>query len=176
MNCEGASLVIRHNLYDALQALRSADETRVFWIDALCIDQGNHEERTQQVEMICEIYAASQGTMIWLGAKDAASSETIALLKKIANLTEANKIFNENESIWKGLGVLYRNPWFIGHGSFKKSLWLGALLLCLTRMSFGNGMCSHRLQGWHLIASKLGKRSLIRSALPGLTLLEHNTS
>ena len=113
VNCEGASLVIRQNLYDALQALRSADETRVFWIDALCIDQGNHEERTQQVEMMCEIYAASQGTMIWLGAKDAASSETIALLKKIANLTEANKIFNENESIWKGLGVLYRNPWFI---------------------------------------------------------------
>ena len=115
VNCEGASLVVRQNLYNALQALRSIYETRVFWIDALCIDQDNHEERRQQVEMMCEIYAASQRTMIWLGAKDAASSETIALLKKIANVphnTETKNIFNENESIWKGLGALYQNPWF----------------------------------------------------------------
>ena len=114
VNCERASMVVRQNLYDALQALRSTDETRVFWIDALCIDQDNLEERTQQVGMMREIYAASERTTIWLGT-NAASSETIALLEKIANVPHHINnpvIFNENESTWKGLGVLYQNAWF----------------------------------------------------------------
>ena len=111
VNCQGASLVVRQNLCDALQALRSTDETRVFWIDALCIDQDNLEERTQQVGMMREIYAASERTTIWLGA-NAASSETIALLKKIAQVPEAYTILYENESIWKELGILFQNPWF----------------------------------------------------------------
>lgn len=115
LNCEGASSLVRQNLYEALQALRSTVETRIFWIDVLCIVQDHLEERTQQIGMMREIYATSQKTMIWLGAKHAAPSETIALLKKIASMpynTAAENIFNEDESIWKGLGVLYQNPWF----------------------------------------------------------------
>jgi hypothetical protein len=114
VNCEGASLVVRKNLYDALQALRSSDETRIFWIDALCVDQQNLEERVQ-VEMMREIYATSQRTTVWLGAQDTASSETIALLKKLAdvpNSTEAEILFDEKESSWTELGSLCTKPWF----------------------------------------------------------------
>lgn len=115
VNCEGTSLIVRQNLYDALQALRSTDEVRTFWIDALSMDQNNLKERVQQVEMMREIYAASQRTVIWLGAKDAASLEAVALLKKLATVpkgTEAEIPFDEDESTWKELGVLYDNPWF----------------------------------------------------------------
>ena len=116
MNCEGASLVVRQNLYDALQALRSTDKTRIFWIDALCIDQQNLEESVQKVEMMREIYATSQRTIIWLGAQDAASSETIAFLKKLANVpnsTEAEILFDEKESSWTELGSLCTKPWLV---------------------------------------------------------------
>ena len=64
VNCEGASSLGRQNLHDALQALRSTDETRIFWIDALCIVQDHLEKRTQQIGMMREIYATSQKTTI----------------------------------------------------------------------------------------------------------------
>jgi hypothetical protein len=131
VTCEGASLVVRRNLYDALHALRSTDETQIFWIDALCIDQQTLEERVQQVGMMCDIYAISQRTTVWLGAEDAVSSETITLLKKLANVpnsTEAEILFDEKDLVGQNSAPYALSPGSIGYGLFKKSLWLRALL------------------------------------------------
>jgi hypothetical protein len=57
---------VRRNLSDALYHLRG-DETRILWIDAICIDQNNIPERNDQVRMMRQIYEKAQRVVIWLG-------------------------------------------------------------------------------------------------------------
>ncbi|KAF9871838.1 heterokaryon incompatibility protein [Colletotrichum karsti] len=40
-----------------------------FWIDAICIDQTNHDERSNQVRLMGEIYQSAHRVIAWLGSK-----------------------------------------------------------------------------------------------------------
>ncbi|OTA06113.1 ABC transporter [Trichoderma parareesei] len=55
------------NLYSALRRLRLENETRVLWIDALCINQTDLDERSQQVQLMRNIYTLCDRTVIWVG-------------------------------------------------------------------------------------------------------------
>lgn len=67
--CEDFGKVeVTPNLYAVLCRLRHATDTVVVWVDRICIDQNNTEERTHQVGMMRDIYANSSGVIIWLGA------------------------------------------------------------------------------------------------------------
>lgn len=57
---------ITDNLWQALKALRFLDEERVLWVDALCIDQSNEEERSKQVSHMYSIYTEAVSVEIWL--------------------------------------------------------------------------------------------------------------
>ena len=56
------------NLFDALTYLRLPDKTRLLWIDAICINQGDKDERGSLVQRMREIYQSSGATIAWLGA------------------------------------------------------------------------------------------------------------
>lgn len=60
---------VKANLYNALRRLRQRTQPVVLWVDALCIDQTNESERTQQVNMMRDIYAGSSEVIIWLGIR-----------------------------------------------------------------------------------------------------------
>ncbi|KAB5528080.1 heterokaryon incompatibility protein-domain-containing protein [Coniochaeta sp. 2T2.1] len=42
-------------------------EITVFWIDAICIDQDNKDEKAQQIPMMGEIYSSAARVLGWLG-------------------------------------------------------------------------------------------------------------
>lgn len=48
---------VRRNLWTALKHLRDPSRDRVLWIDAICISQGDVEERTHQVQLMAYIFA-----------------------------------------------------------------------------------------------------------------------
>ena len=52
----GRGFPITTNLYAALQSLRRTDKTRVFWADAICVNQRNSSERGSQVSLMVRIY------------------------------------------------------------------------------------------------------------------------
>lgn len=60
---------VGENLYDALRHLRRGCQGKLFWIDAICIDQNNLDERNQQVQMMHQIYFRAQTVIVWLGSK-----------------------------------------------------------------------------------------------------------
>ncbi|KAJ0122367.1 hypothetical protein J7T55_002880 [Diaporthe amygdali] len=66
--CDGLIVPVTLNLYSALHKLRDLTATLTLWVDSLCIDQYNENERTHQVGMMREIYANSKEVIIWLGA------------------------------------------------------------------------------------------------------------
>ena len=45
----GQVFPVRRNLAFALKDLRLADRPRRLWIDAICVNQGDHKERSSQV-------------------------------------------------------------------------------------------------------------------------------
>ena len=61
------TLMVTENLGAALRALRSPDQPRTLWADAVCIDQTDVRERSHQVGVMDEIYRSASRTVIWLG-------------------------------------------------------------------------------------------------------------
>ncbi|KAI0020070.1 heterokaryon incompatibility protein-domain-containing protein [Xylariomycetidae sp. FL0641] len=76
------------SLHDALFALRREDRPVTVWVDALCIDQSNRKERSQQVRLMTEIYARARSVAIWLGPHYDDSELAMELLKEIATRSE----------------------------------------------------------------------------------------
>ncbi|KAF5844197.1 hypothetical protein GGP41_004962 [Bipolaris sorokiniana] len=64
----GRSYPVTLNLESALRHLRAKyNRGLVLWVDALCIDQVNGEERTHQVQLMGRIYASCQECLVYLG-------------------------------------------------------------------------------------------------------------
>jgi hypothetical protein len=64
---DGQPLALTQNLFNGLQRLRPVDKTLIIFADAACIDQSNLNERSQQVQLMGEIYASAEEVFIWLG-------------------------------------------------------------------------------------------------------------
>lgn len=64
---DGGSFNVTRNLEAALRRLRHPTEPRVFWIDMICIDQDNVEERTHQVNLMHLTYSRAREVFLWLG-------------------------------------------------------------------------------------------------------------
>ncbi|KAM0327225.1 hypothetical protein ACHAQA_006360 [Verticillium albo-atrum] len=58
---------ITFNLDRALRTLRSETESLILWIDSLCIDQSNVEEKTQQVALMHDLFLWAEDVHAYLG-------------------------------------------------------------------------------------------------------------
>lgn len=61
------TLQVTTNLELALRYLRQEKRVRTLWVDALCIDQDNEEEKTVQIQHMDWLYANSSTVVAWLG-------------------------------------------------------------------------------------------------------------
>lgn len=62
-----------------INRVRLEKEIRVIWIDAVCIDQTNVEERNWQVALMSTIYRGAFGNIIYLGESDTAEAAVMAV-------------------------------------------------------------------------------------------------
>ncbi|KAF2843234.1 hypothetical protein M501DRAFT_924367, partial [Patellaria atrata CBS 101060] len=60
-------LAITTNLIGALRRFRLEDRDRKLWADAICINQHNLSERSQQVGIMRDIFQKASRTFVWLG-------------------------------------------------------------------------------------------------------------
>ena len=73
---DGYTLTIGENLYNALRSIRNldiyGDETPSLWlwVDALCINQNDVQERGHQVRLMKRIYETAEMVLVWLGTGD----------------------------------------------------------------------------------------------------------
>ncbi|KAI4199953.1 MAG: hypothetical protein LQ348_001802 [Seirophora lacunosa] len=63
----GCSYLVADTVYNALKELRLPKKERWLWIDAICINQGNLEERGWQVALMDSIYRKAEKVIVWLG-------------------------------------------------------------------------------------------------------------
>lgn len=65
---DGQNFNITQNLFDCLRRLREKSTAPLgLWIDALCIDQLNLQERNAQVARMAKIYLHAEKVIAWLG-------------------------------------------------------------------------------------------------------------
>lgn len=63
----GKPVYVTDQLYHAMKHLRHRDKPRFIWIDGLCIDQNDPDDRARQVSQMRGIYESATRVIIWLG-------------------------------------------------------------------------------------------------------------
>ncbi|GAP86951.1 putative heterokaryon incompatibility protein [Rosellinia necatrix] len=91
INCGGSQVWIQRNAFHMILDLRRPDKPRKIWIDAICINQCDLDERAAQVSIMHHIYRCASATWVWLGRPDESSS---AVLRYAATL-DAKKFVSE---------------------------------------------------------------------------------
>ena len=65
----GRTFKARANLWWCLRHMQRLYDDRHIWIDALCIDQHNIQERNEQVRNMGEVYSSATSVLVWLGLR-----------------------------------------------------------------------------------------------------------
>ncbi|KAK5944387.1 hypothetical protein PMZ80_003668 [Knufia obscura] len=83
-DCEPSQLVfITKNLDQALRHCRSEKTEAHVWIDQICIDQDNDDDKTQQVRLMRAIYSSAANVIIWLGDANEKTKLVYDLIEQI---------------------------------------------------------------------------------------------
>jgi Heterokaryon incompatibility protein (HET) len=65
----GSFVYVTESLGEALQRLQS-EKIQYLWVDALCINQSDNNEKSDQVQKMGIIYERAQGVLAWLGSNE----------------------------------------------------------------------------------------------------------
>ena len=126
MICDGKNFPITENLELALRHLRRSDVPIMLWVDQICINQDDLQEKSQQVALMGTIYQRAWSTLVWLGEEADNSDDAIDTLlnTKTAlqyyqdgsapNADDFERLFlpSSDSPKWQDLGKLMRRPWF----------------------------------------------------------------
>ncbi|KAK1446682.1 hypothetical protein CCUS01_12209 [Colletotrichum cuscutae] len=124
IECEGHVKNMTKSLAVALRAFRQEDRSVVMWIDQICINQDDNEEKAQQIPLMSRIYQNAMNTVIWLGESTSNSASAIKLLEDVRLLLQfTEKIIgpdefeglnlpSESSEVWKALWDFLSRPWF----------------------------------------------------------------
>jgi hypothetical protein len=73
----GLLFMVFDNLGQALRHLRDAEHDRTLWIDAICINQSDMEERSSHVQKMQQICQSAKRVVVWLGVEADESNQAI---------------------------------------------------------------------------------------------------
>lgn len=100
------------SLETALQMLRSSDKARMIWIDAICINQGDIQERNQQVQLMRKIYLTAKLVRIWL---DVDIDPSCAAMVKLQHFNDQSteKDLGDDPSFWEPLCAVFKDKYWM---------------------------------------------------------------
>jgi hypothetical protein len=106
----GHSSNVTVNLRAALLRLRNHSMERILWVDAICIDQANQEEKQHQIQSMAKIYGQADGVIVWLG--EGADDSDLALEEIRVAGGRKSKNLLDNERIKPAVLALLQRSWF----------------------------------------------------------------
>ncbi|KAK3377592.1 heterokaryon incompatibility protein-domain-containing protein, partial [Podospora didyma] len=74
---EEGDITITRNCEAMLRRLRRANVTRRLWVDAICIDQANLDERSAQVRNMTAVFRNAQRVVVYLGEGDSVTNRLL---------------------------------------------------------------------------------------------------
>ena len=99
--CDGGAVSITQNLDDALRSLRLPTQARRLWVDAVCIDQQDLDERSRQVQYMRLIYSRATRVIVWLGLKVPGLEKAMDLAETIHEIRTSDRPDETTEAVSK---------------------------------------------------------------------------
>ena len=84
ISCNGQRLALTKDLLNAIRKLRRKGETMMLWVDQICINQEDVEERGSQVQLMRKIYKNAANVLIWLGDEADKSNMAMELISQLS--------------------------------------------------------------------------------------------
>jgi Heterokaryon incompatibility protein (HET) len=102
------------NLERALQDLRLEGEIRTIWVDAVCIDQKNLAERSQQVSIMRTIYSKASLVRVWIGLDIDMHAPAFAKLSNFGSTTSSHAVddLGNDPDFWSPLEPLFSHRYW----------------------------------------------------------------
>ncbi|KAF5008799.1 hypothetical protein FDECE_4939 [Fusarium decemcellulare] len=88
ITCNSCRIPITTSCYQALASLQPAWGKLIIWVDAICINQKNDEEKNVQIPLMQEIYTWARHVYIWLGPGDSTTKKHFSFLAGLHMDTE----------------------------------------------------------------------------------------
>ena len=102
--------LVKSNLRDALYRIRQRDQVVRIWIDAICINQEDNEERNSQVQRMGQTYTRAKEVIIWLGDREE-PSQSLRGLCSLADIIE-NCSQNDVREKLEAIRDVFTCTWF----------------------------------------------------------------
>lgn len=105
---------VQPNLHAALNQLRLSDRPRRLWIDAICINQDDNDEKNAQVSLMADVYSKAQSVCVWLGEASSDSNLALNFISRVVNLDDFDRLVADRRTPqeWAALSSLMRRAWF----------------------------------------------------------------
>jgi hypothetical protein len=145
---------VTKNLNAALRDLRLPHTTRVVWIDAICINQADNDERGEQVQLMREIYTQAKEVIVWVGQASNSSNLAMDFFESASTNPDMEQWFKDTITN-TGQG-LYRKEWKAVFALLEREYWTRAWIIqelaCAAKISL---LCGMRSVGWDVLIISL---------------------
>ncbi|EFR05070.1 hypothetical protein MGYG_08078 [Nannizzia gypsea CBS 118893] len=133
------AIYVAENCEAGLKAIRCQGTELPVWVDSICIDQHNNDDRAEQIASIKYIYANAAKSMFFVGAPSEDSDLALDLLRSVANgLAVPYRVAATKGKSKDALRSLFKRLCF-------SSLWLAQQLIYAANPEI---LCGNRSEIW----------------------------
>lgn len=140
--CDGYRIQVTHNCWSALSHLRKVFGGIAIWIDAICINQDDPEDKKTQIPLMGTIFSSAREVYIWLGPDTKETDKAMEYLDKGGlsftalirrRVSDRGPATGHSMSLRLGLHLLMRiftfrsRPHFIGLDDITSRPWIERL-------------------------------------------------
>ncbi|CCD34824.1 similar to HET domain protein [Botrytis cinerea T4] len=156
-------LLVTANLHAALLQLRDRTFERIIWVDAICINQKDEEEKSHQIGLMAKIFGLADRVIVYLGEAADDSDQALKIIRGVEDELMDPSSSKENE---KRILELLKRPWF-------QRIWVlqevglarRILIMCGSARINGYTFCSGIGKLRFLDEDYLGLQSLVRPTI-----------
>ena len=160
---DGVPFEVTINLFLFLRELRGRT-CPLIWVDQICIDQNNDQEKSAHIARMGIIYHAAEFVYVWLGPASDGSHKIMSMLRDLENDRKpAHTRHREPAEVKDSDLEMYRTELqaFMRHGYWRRA-WIIQETALGPRISVFCGSQRVSWEGIELLMARLGRRALFR--------------